>query len=287
MKSAFVHSVSAGYLPGTCGMLCQLKELGHTEDVWILYWDDIPVEKLREIVEWSGYPGRVSLRSIHAMSAKSGIEVPSRARRGWETRFYQFDFVCRELGDVDVVCFWGGDLLPLWRLDSHLRLARNFIVVSNNAYSKTRMGTVAFGSLDNDNANPYCDVPFITSDKELIWRMWELGQRPDVLSKGRGDMRCLYDAVDDLGLHRWVWRLPYSCWVHPWRFYDNFCEWPDGGFGFPDGVRIFCAHSKLWSLGHCETEARRYSVPVEKLNMFRRIYERAGEVCGLNRKVFR
>jgi len=276
MKAAFIISISLGYWLGLCAFLRSLKLYGHNEDVIILLYEDVPVDKIDRLKV--AYPS-VQVESLSDIRKSNPIVVDPRVIRGWDCRFYGYWFAAEHLLDYDVYCIWGGDALLLSNISKYLAMGeKGFTVLSNNTnYLKARK---FLGSkIDNILHSPLADLPFITSSRRLLKKAFEEGHK--VRDKGRGTMMCIYNALCSLGMLDEVFVVPNSQWVGHQRMYSLNPIETDGkeGYYLPDGVRINSVHGPLWLKGFVEKRGKIGGFAFRNYELFHQVYlDRGKEV---------
>lgn len=267
MKAAFILSVSLGYWVGFCAFLRSLELYGHKEDVIVFLYGDVPIDKIDRLK--AAYPD-VQVELLSNIRKSNPVDVNPRGIRGWDCRFYQYWFVAEYL-DYDVYCFWCGDALLLNNISKYLTIGERNTVLSNHFnYFKTRK---FFGSeIDVDGCTPLADIPFITSNKKLLRKVWEKGD--DVKNTGRGNMRCIYNALCSLGMLDEVFVVSNSQWVGHQRTYSLNPIQADGegGYYLPDGVRINSVHGPLWKEGFVLQRSKTGGFLYGNYELFRQVY---------------
>lgn len=275
MKAAFIISVSLGYWIGLCAFLRSLELYGHNEDVFVLFYGDVPTDKIDRLR--IAYPN-VQVESLTEIRKSNPVVVDPRVIRGWDCRFYGYWFAAEHL-DYDAYCIWGGDALLLNNISKYLTIgAGGFIVLSNNTnYLRARK---YFGSRINHILHsPLTDMPFITSSKGLLKKAFEEGYK--VRDKGRGTMMCIYNALCSLGMLDEVFIVPNSQWVGHQATYSLNPIKTDGkeGYYLPDGVRINAVHGPLWSKGFAVKRDKVGGFAHRNYDLFHQVYlDRGKEV---------
>lgn len=268
MKAVFIVSVSRGYWLGLCAFLYSLKFYGHNEDVFVLTYGDVPTDKIDRLK--AAYPD-VQIRPLSSMRSSNPVIVDPGSVRGWDCRFYQYWFAAEHLS-YDVYCFWGGDVLLLNNIAEYLTISEKGFTILGNHFNYFKSKKFFGSEVNKDGCVPLSDIPFITSSKQLLRKTWERGY--DVRDKGRGNMRCIYNALCNLEMLDEVFIVPNSQWVgHQSTYSLNPIKADgEGGYYLPDGVRINSVHGPLWSKGFVEKRGRVGGFSYRNYELFHQVY---------------
>jgi hypothetical protein len=255
MKHAFILTISDGFIMGLLAFIEALKFYGHTEDVHVILHPDIyPYKKGRGRIDMllkmqeETKQFNITYKPLSELMNKYPIQrtrvTDNPIERGWVCRFYAYPYMLDM--DYDTYCIWQGDLLLLNNLSKYLDIAEKFTVLSNNfSHWKHKHNWENKTRLTHDMANPICNIPFITSDRELLKQVWEEG-----CDMGRGDMKCIFHALLALDKLESVFLVPFNNWVYDWHtpqariFNDG-----KGQYYRIDGSRLNAYHGPMWSAG--------------------------------------
>lgn len=240
-NNAFILSVSTGFSVGAFALIDSMIKYGHNEDLHILIWDDFfykkykdTFEKLQKLADEA--PFRVTLQPIYKLRENFGFEKD----RGWDCRFYAYPYMIEQ--DYEIYFIWQGDQLMLNNVSKYFEIAKKFILLSNNFnHARSKVSIENKETISKPMSNPICNMPFITSDKELLEAIWKEG-----VEYGRGDMIRIYNAIVKTDKLEDLFLLHYTHWVYDWHYNEPISKVGDGYFK-PGGGRINSYHGPLWT----------------------------------------
>lgn len=281
MRNAFIISVSLRYILGLYAFLEALKLYGHKEDVHILFYPDVTPDHIEKI-DPKKFQFEITYQSLLKFMNKYPVELSKQTVKAWSCRFYAYRYMLEM--DYDTYFIWQGDLLLLNNVSHYFNIAKDLIVLSNNfnhAKTKRFIGEKIVG----DMLNPFCNIPFVLSNKELMYRIWDEGLTESLRSTGRGDMKAIYNSIVDLNILDKVYSVPYCLWVNDFGSESSLSE-SDNGYYRPDGSRINAVHGPLWSQGFINK--RKYKENVRSnYARFHQIYVSTGEIYRVSELTFR
>lgn len=278
--NAFITSISLRYLLGAYTLLESLQKYGHKEDVHILYYSDIGGENIDKIHR-RDYNFNVFTTPLHSYKDYNPYGLTTQTTKGWMCRFLKYIHMDTLKNIYDSWCYISGDALLLNNINFVFDLAKEHIVMSKVANFRGYRVVGEFAK--SDNRVPTHDVPFATSDKELFRGIYDNSiNDPDFVIRGRGDMRCIYNAIVNQGKVDKLYLLSYEHNVGTARAISP-VEKIGNGYYFNDGSRINIAHGPFWSKGHLAH--KRYA----GLNyeLYHEIYLTTGKLYGIDERAFR
>ena len=274
MRVAWVLSLSRSYLWGLYALMESLRKYGHREDVHVLYYADIKQEALDKITEQE-YDFKIEFYPLAKL--REDYPVDARAPKPWDCRWYKYKYM--SMIDYDIFCIWGGDVLLLNNISPYFLIAKEYIVLGG---SRKTPHTQNPGELvEHYLATPMSDIPFITSDKQLLLGIFGEGQAAEYRMKCRGDIKCIYNTIIKQGKQEKMFLVSYAQWVHPWSLPNLRISGSNGAYYLRDGTRICSVEGPLWSKGFVEKKKHsEWWKSVKRL--FHSEYNRAGKVYGLD-----
>ena len=273
-KKAFILSVSVGFAPGLLALVEAMKVYGHREDLHVLLYDDFYtskygflLDKIREIK----MPFNIFLVSMKKLREKY---LEHKRHRGWECRFLAYPYMVNEIS-YDSYCIWAGDLLLLNNISKYLDIGIMFTVLSSNMnFSKTKSLIEERVRTENPHYNAIVNVPFITSDKKLLWQVWK-----EALDTGNQDMLCIYNAIVEIDAFDRLLLLPRNNWT-PNRASQEPVKKIGNEYYMMDGSRLNSFHGPLWD-GWGFDKERFGPGAIARNTMFREVYLSVAEKYGL------
>lgn len=277
LRKAFVLSVSVGFAPGAFALIEAMKNYGHTEDLHILLYDDFYSNKYRFLLEKLDEietPFSKFFVSMRELRMKHSVED---RHQGWQCRFLAYPYMVIDV-DYDVYCIWAGDLLLLNNIERYLDIGSIFTLLSNNRdFTKTKSLIERRARTENPNYNAIVNVPFITSDKKLLWQVWN-----EALNTGNQDMLCIYNAIAETDAFDSLMLLPRNNWT-PNRASREPIKKIGNEYYMMDGSRLNSFHGPLWD-GWGFNEKRFNPDAIKRNTMFREVYLKVAEKYGLKVK---
>jgi len=285
MKNAFILTVSDSFIMGLLGFIEALKFYGHTEDLHVILAPDIYGRKgnhgrmpmLLKIQEETKQ-FNIIYKNLSELINKYPIAetriTHNKIERGWICRFYAYPYMLDM--DYDTYFIWQGDLLLLNNVSKYFDIAKKFTILSNNfSHFRHKKNWESKSRLTHDMANPICNIPFITSDRELLKQVWEEG-----CDIGRGDMKCIFHALLTLDKLESVFLVPFNNWVYDWHSPTKIGYDGNGGYYRVDGSRINAYHGPMWSKGWALKE--KYGAPTrQKHQLFHNVYAEVASKYGI------
>lgn len=217
-RDAFIISVSAGFAMGAFALIESMKEYGHTEDLHILLWTDCYTSKHNHLVkklEEAEAPFNIHLVPISDLIRKYDPKGPGVVRdKGWCCRFCAYPYMLDQA--YLSYCIWQGDLLLLNNIRHYLDVAQLHPVLSQ-AVKWPKLVSGGEGRIGKrlvkDLENLICNIPFITSNRELLEMVWVEG-----CERGRSDMMAIYNAAIRTCGFDHLFLVPYGHWVYDFYF---------------------------------------------------------------------
>ena len=277
LKKAFIISVSVGFAPGLFALIEAMKDYGHTEDLHVLLYDDFYNSKydfLLDKIENAETPFRIIPVPIKNVREKY---MEHERHRGWECRFLAYPYMFNEI-DYDIYCIWAGDLLLLNNISKYLDIGSMFTILSYNmSFPKTKSLVEQKIRTASPGYNVIVNVPFITSDKELLQQIWNESQ-----DKSNGDMLCIYNAIVATNSFDRLFLVPRNNWT-PNRASREPIKQIGNEYYMFDGSRLNSFHGPLWD-GWGFDEKRFNPETIKRNAMFRGVYFNVAKKYGLKRE---